>query len=66
MLLNDIIISLAGRTVEFLFLGEDMISTGVNCDLDKTTNIVLEIVIKYEMNNVRITQFTSHNYLKAN
>lgn len=61
---NNIIISLVGGNVEFILFGENMISTGANDDLSKTTNIVLGIVTKYGINNVEMIQFTSDNNQK--
>lgn len=64
MLLDDIIISLAGRAAEFIFFGKDMISTGANNDLQKATVVASEIVAKHGMSDVGMTQFISHNNLK--
>ena len=61
MLLDDIVISLAGRAAELVFFGKDMISTGANNDLQKATIIASEIVKKYGMSDVGMTQFIFNN-----
>ena len=64
MLLDDIVISLAGRAAEFVFFGKDMISTGANNDLKRATIVAGEIVKKYGMSDVGMTQFVFDNNLE--
>ena len=48
---NQMIVALAGRAAEELYLGADNITTGASNDIEKATNIAMEYVGKFGMGN---------------